>query len=199
VTGTETRSGSLVIADAGVARIRRRVRADAIDEFRWRKDPELARYDAATPVPSTFSHFLAAFEFDLEFGRAGRETFALDSPEGTHIGSIMYYNADGESAELGISIADPAYRGRGVGRAVIVAFLRWLWNSRPVRRLQLHTLAWNERAQRSFRAAGFEDAARVSRNGQWFVRMEARREWWLLWDGEGRFEARREEPESESA
>jgi hypothetical protein len=55
-------------------------------------------------------------------------------------------------------------------------------------------LEWNERAIRSFRAAGFADAARVFRDNEWFLRMEARREWWLLWDAEGRFAARTATP-----
>ena len=101
----------------------------------------------------------------------------------------MYYNADPDSAEIGISIALGEYRGLGIGREAITAFLRFLWTERPFRRVYLHTLEWNEKAQRCFRAAGFEERARVHRDGAWFLQMEVRREWWLLWDAEGRFAA----------
>jgi RimJ/RimL family protein N-acetyltransferase len=179
----------LVVAAAQRVRIRRRVRDDAADEFRWRSDPELAKFDAAGAGPGTFDDFVAAVEYDLAFGRAGREAFALETPDGCHIGSVMYYNADPECAEIGISIALDEYRGRGIGREAVAAFLRFLWTERPFRRVYLHTLEWNERAQRCFRAVGFEDRARVLRDGEWFLQMDVRREWWLLWDAEGRFAA----------
>jgi hypothetical protein len=49
-------------------------------------------------------------------------------------------------------------------------------------------LEWNERAARAFERAGYERTARVYRAEQWLLRLEARREWWLLWDSEGRFD-----------
>lgn len=177
----------LVVAAGAKVRVRRRERDDAADEFRWRSDPELAKFDAARAGPGTFEEFVAALEYDLAFGRAGREAFALETPDGRHIGSVMYYNADADSAEIGISIALAEYRGVGIGREALTAFLRFLWTERPFRRVYLHTLEWNERAQRCFRAVGFEDRARVLRDGEWFLQMDVRREWWLLWEAEGRF------------
>jgi len=70
----------------------------------------------------------------------------------------------------------------------MVLFMRYLWDTTPFRILFLHTLDWNERAQRSFRKAGFAAVARVIRGDDVFIRMEARREWWLMHEADGRFD-----------
>ena len=163
------------------------MRMDAIDEYRWRRDPDLVRFDAASPTTETFASFLAAFEYELSVGLPGREAFALETPDGEHIGTIMYYNADGESAELGISVAVSSAQGHGLGSRAVAAFLRYLWETHPFRRVVLHTLEWNERARRCFTNAGFEPTSRVVRRGEAFVRFEARREYWLLRDLQGDF------------
>lgn len=179
----------LVLASGPNVRIRLRVRADGYDEFRWRSDPETSRFDGRPPNTDPFERFIDAFGYELAYGRTDREQFAIDTADGRHIGTIMLYNLgrDGDSAELGISIGDPAERGRGLGREAITIFLRWVWNNRPVRIVYLHALAWNERAIRAFHAAGFDDSARVFRDSQELLRMEVRREWWMLWEMEGRF------------
>ena len=177
------------VAESGRLRIRHKRRDDALDDYRWRRDPELAQFDGGTPLAASFSEFLRQVEQDLGFADHRRRMFALETPEGLHFGNIMYYNVDAErdSAELGISVAVAAYRGQGLGADAMVTFVRYLWQTLPVRELYLHTLDWNERARRCFQRAGFEETARVVRGEQVFLRMEAKREWWLLWEMEGRF------------
>lgn len=179
----------LVLASGPNVRIRFRARVDAADEFRWRSDPETARYDGRDPNKESFERFLDAFGHELAYGRNDREQFAIDTVDGQHIGTVMLYNVGrgGDSAELGISLGDEGARGRGLGREAVIVLLRWAWNNRPLRLVYLHALEWNQRAIRAFRAAGFDETARVIRDGQVFVRMEVRREWWLLWEMEGRF------------
>jgi RimJ/RimL family protein N-acetyltransferase len=189
-TGATARLDHLVVASAGAVLVRQKHTRDALDDYHWRRDPELTRFDGNSPIDATFSEFLERFERDLAFPTGDRRAFSLVTPTGEHFGNIMYYNADlaRTSAELGISIGAPAYQGHGLGTAATIAFLRYLWATHAFRRIYLHTLDWNERAQRCFAAAGFDEVVRVERTGQWFVKMEARREWWLLWDQEGRFE-----------
>ena len=179
----------LVLAAGPNVRIRFRARADAADEFRWRSDPETARYDGRDPNKEPFERFLDAFGYELAYGRNDREQFAIDTVDGRHIGTVMLYNVGrgGDSAEVGISLGEEGARGRGLGREAVIVLLRWAWNNRPLRLVYLHALEWNQRAIRAFRAAGFDETARVIRDGQVFVRMEVRREWWLLWEMEGRF------------
>ena len=179
----------LVVADMGRVRLRRKHASDALNDFHWRRDPEIARYDAAMPLTKTFTEFLTQFERDLLFVDPARRMFALEAAGGTQIGNIMYYNADESrrSAELGICIALPEFRGQGLGTEAVVGFLGVLWSEFPFREIYLHTLQWNERAIHCFEKAGFNRTARVLRQGRWFLRMEVRREWWLMWEQEGRF------------
>ena len=93
----------------------------------------------------------------------------------------------GRRFEERIVIGPAAHRGRGLGTAATVAFLRFLWQTYPFRRIYLHVLEWNAAARSSFRKAGFSETARVLRDHAVLIRMEVRREWWLLWDAEGRF------------
>lgn len=186
---SRTGAAPSVIVETSRVRIREKCMEDAHNDFLWRRNPELAALDGAKPISLSFEEFAAQLERDLLTPDPSRRTYALEAPEGTHIGNIMYYNGDsiGGSAEFGIVVADPRYRGNGIGTAATVAFLRWLWQARPFRLIYLHTLEWNDPARRCFAAAGFDDVARVLRKQQWFIRMEARREWWLMWDMEGRF------------
>ncbi|MEP7215089.1 MAG: GNAT family N-acetyltransferase [Anaerolineaceae bacterium] len=181
----------LVVAKGPSVRIRRKVRADAEDDYRWRTNPENARYDGETALQQSFEEFLRQVESELAFGRPEMELFAITDDSGRHIGNAMYYHADsylGE-AEFGLTLGDDADRERGLGTEAAILFIRFLWQNYSFRRVYLHTLAWNERAVACFRRAGFNETTRIMRNGEPFIRMEAHREWWLLWDGEGRFSA----------
>lgn len=186
-----------LVADGGTVRLRRKRREDLLEDFDWRKDPETARFDGNPPVTMSLAEYIRRTEGEIQFPSNDRRVYSLVTPEdGLHIGNIMYYNisANREQAEIGISIGLEAARGQGIGAAATVAFLRFLWETTPFRLIFLHTLVWNERAQRCFRRAGFEEVGRLLRNEEWYVRMEVRREWWLLWDGEGRFASERREP-----
>ncbi len=174
--------------DNALVRIRERTVADALDEYRWRRDPDLAKFDASEPLSLSYTDYLRLFQRELATVDATRQAFALESPDGRHIGTIMYYNGTAAgSAEFGISVSETDFRDSGVGTAATLTFLRGIWSTGRMRQLLLHTLEWNERAIRCFQRAGFEPKARVFRKQEWFLRMEARREWWQMWDREGRF------------
>lgn len=153
---------------------------DAREDYAWRTDPELASYDAARPLRVTFNDYLALYAEELQHPSPYRRTFAIDDLEGRHIGNIMYYNVDerrGE-AELGITIGDRNYWGRGLGADAVRALVRYLFTTMDLKRIYLHTLDWNIRAQRSFRNAGFVPLETVRRGGHTFILMEIRREDW---------------------
>ena len=178
-----------VVATTPRLRIREKRIEDAPAEYAWRKDPEVARYDATLPLILSYGEYVQQFERDLRFSNPARHAYAIETAEGEHIGALMYYNADHASgtAEYGISIGPAESRGAGLGTEATIAFLRFVWQSLPLRRIYLHTLEWNERARRSFERAGFRQTEVVRRGNERFLRMEAKREWWLLWDSEGRF------------
>jgi RimJ/RimL family protein N-acetyltransferase len=191
----------LVIADGGSIRLRLKHVSDAFNDFQWRRDPEVARFDGGPRLTASFTDFLNKLEYDIRYPSSDRRTFAIETGEGEHIGNVMYYRADhaAQTAEFGISIGPGEWRDRGAGTAATVLFLRYLWTNLPFRVIYLHTLEWNERAQHCFLRAGFETVSRVIRNDQSLLRMEVRREWWLLWDAEGRFDRFRELKPGEDA
>ncbi len=170
-----------LVAEGMFIRLRRKRLADAEDDFEWRRDPELARFDAAAPLRSSFDDFLTTFQDELRMPSPFRRVFAVEDDDGHHIGNVMYYNIDerrGE-AELGITIGDKRYWNQGYGADIIRTFLRYLFTQANMRRIYLNTLDWNVRAQRSFHNAGFRQCGANRRGPHAFVTMEARREWFV--------------------
>jgi RimJ/RimL family protein N-acetyltransferase len=183
----QVREATVVAKGSGV-RVRVKVPGDALDDYQWRRDPDIARYDAARPLTASFTEFLRQYEIDLGVVDRRRRLYALEDDHGTHIGNIMYYNADEsfQTAEFGIVLGPGVYRGRGLGREAAIAFLHYLFVVERFNYIYLHTLEWNERARRCFEHAGFTVAARVRRRQEWFLRMEANRGPWLEWYASGR-------------
>jgi RimJ/RimL family protein N-acetyltransferase len=158
--------------------VRRKRLADVSDEYRWRSDAELAHFDASRPVQSTYANFERNWSFDFRFTDMPQRSFAIEDPNGSHIGNVMYYNFDqarGE-AEIGISIGERDHWESGYGSDALAALVRVLFVAGEIRRLYLHTLDWNLRAQRCFRRAGFRECGTSWRDGHTFVMMEMLRE-----------------------
>jgi RimJ/RimL family protein N-acetyltransferase len=189
MTTSALRHERLVVAKGPRLAIREKHEDDARRDYEWRCDPELARFDGRAPLTDSFAEFAARHAYDLRFQNPRERLFAVDTLEGEHIGNVMYYNArpGGDEAEYGITLGRSDLHGRGFGVEATILFLRHLWETTPFRLLQLHTFDWNERAVRCFRRAGFEDSGFVERQGGRLLRMEARREWWLLHESHGRF------------
>jgi len=159
--------------------IRRKRLTDARDEYSWRSDPELARFDASRPVQTPFEAYERNWSFDYRFTDMSGRSFAVENESGRHIGNIMYYNIDagrGE-AELGISIGERDCWSGGYGSDAVEALVRVLFEEGRLGRFYLHTLDWNRRAQRAFEKAGFSICGTSWRDGHTFVVMEARRTW----------------------
>ena len=54
----------------------------------------------------------------------------------------------------------------------------YLFSGGGIDRLYLHTLEWNQRAQRAFSRCGFTPVRRVRRNGLDFILMEIKKDHW---------------------
>ena len=163
-----------VIASGVHVRLRRKRVGDAQADYRWRRDDDLARYDAARPITQPYADFLRNFREELVNPHPFRRTFAVETPEGHHIGNVMYYNIDlaRREAELGVTIGDANYWGHGFGTEAVRLLVEHVFNATTLRRIYLHTLDWNVRAQRAFHNAGFRDAGRSRRGRHRFHRME---------------------------
>lgn len=103
---------------------------------------------------------LASWEkhFDKHVEDHDRHVFVIEA-DGKVIGLINLHphaNRRAGSAELGISIHDPEYIGKGYGRDAIATFLDWTFRIMNFRRITLETLAYNERAIRCYEACGFQ-------------------------------------------
>lgn len=152
---------------------------DAFNDYRWRSDPTLARYDAARPFSATYNEYLALYQEELRSPNPYRRSLAIEDFEGTHIGNTMYYNLDAirREAEIGITIGDRRYWAKGYGSEAVRLLADYLLHRCGLERLHLKTLDWNERARAAFVKAGFVEYSRVQRGTTGFVLMELRREW----------------------
>jgi ribosomal-protein-alanine N-acetyltransferase len=170
------------LADDVVARgrriiLRRKRLSDAKDDYAWRSDEDLARYDAVPALRICFTDFVASLLAQFRYPDPARRSYAIEDEGGRHIGNVMYYNlreAVGE-AELGITIGDRRYWGQGYGSDAVQALVKLVFREKGVRRMFLHTLDWNVRAQRCFQKAGFVPRGTVQRNGRNFLLMETLR------------------------
>ena len=180
----------LVVARGPRISLRLKRLDDAPDDLRWNADEEIARLNHREATSETLAQYAARLENELRFVNPRERTFAIDDCAGNHIGNAMYYNVppEGDRAEIGITIGSRPHRYRGLGREAVVALLRYLFQSTAFRSLTLHTLASNAPARRCFLASGFEETGEVERQGARLVAMAVRREYWLLYDSEGRFE-----------
>jgi len=175
------------IARGKMVVLRGKRREDALADYGWRKDPEMARYDGAKPITNSLADFRALFEDELENPIPFRRTFGVEDEEGRHIGNVMYYNIDrvkGE-AEVGITIGDRRYWNRGYGTDALKTLIRYLFANTGMNRLRLKTLDWNRRAQRCFEKAGFVHCGKSRRSDGSFLLMELRREWVAPEEGGG--------------
>ena len=167
-----TRDGSIAVGEQVLLRHKRI--DDALADYAWRRDEALARYDAAHPITQRYEDFLRAFREELVNPHPLRRTFAVETPEGNHIGNVMYYNIDRarREAELGITIGDPDYWGHGFGTEAVRLLVDYVFSTTSLNRIYLHTLDWNVRAQRAFHNAGFRDVGRSRRGRHRFHCME---------------------------
>jgi RimJ/RimL family protein N-acetyltransferase len=150
---------------------------DAEQDYIWRRDPELATFDAARPFSGGFMDYVSIFGDELAFPSPYRRTLAVEDMARVHIGNVMYYNVDYQNreAEIGVTIGLREYWGRGYGTDLLKTFVRYLFESTPMERIYLKTLDWNLRAQRCFEKVGFRRYGTAQRGGYGFVLMEVRK------------------------
>jgi RimJ/RimL family protein N-acetyltransferase len=168
-----------VVARGRKTVVRRKRLQDAPDEYRWRTDGDLAKFDASRPVQIPAEAYERNWSFDFRFTDMPQRSFAIEDEHGRHIGNVMYYNIDNmrKEAEIGISIGEQVYWSNGYGSDALRSLVRVLLTIGDIRRLYLHTLEWNRRAQRAFEKAGFVHCGTSWRDGNTFAVMELRREW----------------------
>ena len=174
---TTTAQGEVARGELVVLREKRL--GDAPDDFRWRSDAELARFDAARPFAAAYQDYLALYRDELAYPSPYRRSLAIEDADGAHIGNAMYYNIDAirREAEIGITIGERVFWSRGYGTDAVKALVRHIIRTTGFRRVYLKTLDWNARAHRAFEKAGFRVCGRSRRGGNTFVVMEYMSAW----------------------
>ena len=154
---------------------------DAENDYRWRSDPELARLDAAIPLTMSFDRYLKLFEDQMKYPTPGSHHYSIETLDGLFIGNCMYYDLDtvNREAELGIVIGDRDYWSDGYGYDSVTTLLDHMFNARDLKRVYLHTLEWNTRAQKSFSKSGFNPVKPVRRMAHDFILMDVLRDDWF--------------------
>jgi RimJ/RimL family protein N-acetyltransferase len=130
--------------------------ADAPALMRWGDDADFAwfqwgRMPGRWPDAATAQHWM-----DFIPERHG-QLFAIEY-EGRAIGQANYrdWQPKAKSAEVGIGIGEPALWSKGLGREALGLLLRHLIDDLGAHRVNLHVLAYNDRAINSYKAVGFE-------------------------------------------
>ena len=161
-------------------RLRDKRLADALNDYIWRTDPELAWLDAAPLLNTSFSRYLLDYADEFRDSLSIRHRFAVETLEGKHIGNCSYYNIDetkGE-AELGIMIGNRTYWDKSYGSDTVTTLVNYIFHQTNLKRVYLKTLDSNTRAQECFKKCGFTPYGHLNRDGYNFVLMEINRKQW---------------------
>ena len=152
---------------------------DMDNDYTWRADTELARYDGVPPLRLSYREFSLYYAEDLRDTSKAKRWFAIDDHNGRHIGNCMYYEIDElkKQAKLGILIGDRDYWSKGYGTDAVSTLTNHIFDQTELDRIYLDTLDWNIRAQRCFSKCGFLTCGRTTRRGNDYYVMELHRSW----------------------
>jgi RimJ/RimL family protein N-acetyltransferase len=114
------------------------------------------------PIPQSFERLQAEFDQNAAKGSRDGAQFAIEV-DGKFVGQCALFNFDSTAmtCELGITIGDQLYRGRGYGRESIRLLLDYAFRLRNFHKVLLRVHGDNERAMRAYRASGFVEEGRL--------------------------------------
>ena len=160
--------------------IREKRLADAETEYQWRIDAELSELDASRPLVMSYEEFFRVFKGQFDYPTPWVKRLSVDTNTCIYIGNIMYYDIDtvNKEAEIGIMIGDRGYWSKGYGFDILVTLIDHIFSNSSLKRLYLHTLDWNHRAQRCFAKCGFKPIKKVRRISRNFMLMEVHDSEW---------------------
>ena len=149
---------------------------DAANDYRWRRDSELCRLDAAITTSISFDEYSKDYAEALQH-TSQSQRFAIETLDGKHIGNCSYFSIDEikREAEFGIMIGDRNYWNQGYGTDVIPTLLNHIFSQTKLERIYLKTLNWNIRAQKCFEKCGFVPCGHLVRGDHNFIIMEIHR------------------------
>lgn len=137
--------------------------ADATSRYQaWMRNRRARRYiQYASKIPS-----VPALRDYIEQRMRRKDSLFLGifvRASGEHIGNVKYEPIDTGrcSAELGILIGEPAWRGRGAAQEAIRASAQWLHENRGITKVFLGVERVNKGAVAAYRKTGFRTIRQV--------------------------------------
>lgn len=129
---------------------------DATALMSWGNDADFAWFQWGRS-PGRWKDEASAREWMDRFSERNGKLFAIEY-EGRAIGQANYrdWQPKAKSAEIGIGIGEPALWSKGLGREALGLLVKHLVDDLGAHRINLHVLAYNDRAINAYRAAGFQ-------------------------------------------
>jgi RimJ/RimL family protein N-acetyltransferase len=114
------------------------------------------------PMPQAYDRLVAEYEQNVAKGGRDGTSFAIEA-DGELIGQCALFNVDAaaRTCELGITIGDAAYWGRGYGRECVSLLLTYAFQHHNYHKVWLRVHAANARAIRSYQACGLVEEGRL--------------------------------------
>jgi len=139
------------------------MRADLPDLCEFNNDLEVELLGGGDPpIPQSYARLEAQYDQDASRGGHDGARFAIEA-DGKCIGQcgLFDFNETARTCELGITIGNRDYWGRGYGRETINLLLDYAFRIRNYRRVWLTVNGTNQRAYRAYRACGFQEEGRL--------------------------------------
>lgn len=134
--------------------------ADLPDRHRWLNDPEVTRY--FTTLGATPLSFPQLTQWYQSLDSRTEIHFAVYTPEALHIGGAQLKSIDwkNRSAELGLFIGEPQFRGRGLGQQITRRLAGYGFDTLNLHRLWLRVDEANQAAIHCYLKCGFQKEGR---------------------------------------
>ena len=116
--------------------------------------------DDDPPVPRTYEAFTSFIE---ELSKKDDGVMFIIEADGKPIGSValFHFNRTSGTCELGISIGEHDYLGKGYGTDTVRLAVEYAFRYRNFHKVYLHVTADNERAIASYKKCGFVEEGRL--------------------------------------
>ena len=166
-----TKPAKLISITGDKTVLRPKQKKDIENDFKWRTDIELSELDATLPINLSYEQFERISINDLHKSSPWSEKFSIDNLNEEHIGNCMFYDINRweKSCEFGIMIGNKTFWNSGYGTDAAKNLLFYIFNYTDINEVYLHTLLKNNRAQKSFSKAGFENPKEVKKGKYEFV------------------------------
>jgi RimJ/RimL family protein N-acetyltransferase len=114
------------------------------------------------PMPHTLEGWQAWYDEHIVKNEKDHASFAIEA-DGKCIGlcGLWRFDTTSRTCELGITIGERNYWGRGYGRDAVRLLLDYAFRLRNLRKVCLTTSSTNVRAQRCYLACGFVEEGRL--------------------------------------